>query len=410
MKWPIRNGPTAPKLTAIAAATLLLAGTSHTAFAGGTASNTTISNQANLSYSVGGVNQADILSDGDLGTAGIQATTFLVDKKVDVLVVEANSTFTSVTPGQTGAVTTFTVTNQGNDTQDFALTTANIVGGVVHGGTDNFDATACAVFVESGATLDYQPLQDTATFIDELAADASQTAYVVCSIPGGQVNGDQANVSLTATTRAAGVAATLGAVLTPTAGANTAGVDTVFADDTGTDDANRDAASSARDAYRIASAILSVSKTATLVCDPVNGTTNPKNIPGAIVRWTVTVSNGAGAGASATLAQVTDALNANTTFDNNLVTGAVVAADCDSATGTPEDAAGSGFKLDVTGDTRPGTYPKFLTTVADPDAGTHAAGTVTIDYSLGLPVEVGYTAGELKAGEAAVVYFNVTVN
>ena len=63
-----------------------------------------------------------------------------------------------------------------------------------------------------------------------------------------------------------------------------------------------------------------------------------------------------------------------------------------------------------TGDTRPGTYPKFLTTAADADGATHAAGAVTVDYAAGMPVETGYTAGELKGGESAVVYFNVTIN
>ena len=112
----------------------------------------------------------------------------------------------------------------------------------------------------------------------------------------------------------------LGAALTETVGANTAGVDIVFGDAAGTDDAARDAAHSSRSAYRVETATLSVAKTATLICDPFNGTTNPKNIPGAIVRWTITITN-TGA-ASATLNTVTDAISATTTFDANLVTGA----------------------------------------------------------------------------------------
>jgi uncharacterized repeat protein (TIGR01451 family) len=40
-----------------------------------------------------------------------------------------------------------------------------------------------------------------------------------------------------------------------------------------------------------ANAQLTISKTATLVSDPVNGVTNPKYIPGAIVRYTFTVTN-----------------------------------------------------------------------------------------------------------------------
>ena len=155
---------------------------------------------------------------------------------------------------------------------------------------------------------------------------------------------------LIATARAGG-AAGRGAVLTETAGADTAGVDIVFGDAAGTDDGARNANHSSRSAYRVVSAALSVAKISTLICDPFNGTTNPKHIPGAIVRWTITITN-TGA-ASASLGTVADAINANTTFDANLITGAGGAAGCVSGTGTPENAAGRGFKLDVTGYTRP---------------------------------------------------------
>ena len=144
-----------------------------------------------------------------------------------------------------------------------------------------------------------------------------------------QVNSDNAVVTLTATARAGGGAAVLGAALTETAGADTAGVDIVFGDAAGTDDAARDAAHSSRSAYRVVSAALSVAKISTLICDPFNGTTNPKHIPGAIVRWTITITN-AGA-AAASLSTVADAVSASTTFDANLVTGAGGAAGCRAA-------------------------------------------------------------------------------
>jgi Domain of unknown function DUF11 len=154
---------------------------------------------------------------------------------------------------------------------------------------------------------------------------------------------------------------------------------------------------------------LTFTKTVTTICDPVNGTTNPKNIPGGIVRWTMTVANSGTT--SVDLATVSDLLNANTTFDTNLITGAGGAAGCKSATGTPESAAGRGFKLSIVGGTRPAaSYPKFFTTAADADAASLGGSTVTINYALGLPVEPGYTAGQLKPGESVVVYLNVTIN
>lgn len=419
MKWHVQSAPSQIKALGFIAAAILL-GASQSGWAAGTASGTTISNLATLSYSVGSVAQPNIGSSatGNLTGPGT-ATTFVVDNKVNLTVVEANATFTSVVPGQTAAVTQFTVTNNGNTVQDYALTGGNVSGTpTVFTVTDNFDATACGTFVESLAVPDgYQPLLDTETFIDELLADASKTVYVVCNIPNTQVNGDQAVTQLTATTRAGGGATTLGAVISQTAGADTAGVDIVFADPATAANGSgtiplqtaRDAIGFARDAFRVASAVISVQKAVTLLCDPFNGITNPKNIPGAIERWTITISNAGTAAASATLAQVSDALNSATTFDTNLVV-PNDAATCGSGTGTAEGAAGSGFKLDVTGDTRPGTYPKFLTTAADADGATHATGTVTIDYSQGMPIEVGYGAGELKPGEAVVVYFNVTIN
>lgn len=380
-----------------------------TVHAAGTASGTSINNLSTLNYSVGGVAQPAIGSSPTGNTVGAgTATTFVVDNRVNLTVTTTDATFVAVVPAATLQVTTFSVTNTGNTVQDFALASANEANGTtLFGGTDNFDATACAQFAESGVTAGFQAAQDTVTFIDELAADASRTVYVVCSIPAGQVNNDNAVVSLVATARAGG-AAGLGAALTETAGADTAGVDIVFGDAAGTDDAARDAAHSSRSAYRVVSAALSVAKTATLICDPFNSTTNPKNIPAAIVRWTITITN-TGA-ASASLSTVTDTISASTTFDANLVTGAGGAAGCSSATGTPESLAGRGFKLDVTGDTRPGTYPKFFTTANDADGANLNAGIVTVSYATAMPAEGTYVAGELKSGESVIVYFNVTVN
>ena len=428
-KLKVQSAPSQTKLFGglIIAASLMF---SQSAWAvSGTASNTTISNLATLNYSVGGTAQAAIGSSAAGNTTGAgTATTFVVDKKVNLVVAEVSNTPTTVAPGQAVAVTTFTVTNTGNDVQDFALTG---VGNIASGQTifndttsltDNFDATGCSAFAESGATAGFQAAEDIATFIDELSTTA--TAYVVCSIPAAQANNSVAITQLTATARTGGTAGgAVGAALTNnTATANTAGVDNVFADSAVAANASNtvplqtanDASAFARDAYKVSAAVLTVSKTQSIQCDPVTGTSTPHNIPGAVVRWTITIANASGAG-SANLATVSDAISANTTFDPNLITGAggTLPTNCASATGTPESAAGSGFKLDVLGDTRPGTYPKFFTTTSSVDGadfGITTAGSVTIDYLTAMPVETGYTAGELKGGESVVVYFNATIN
>jgi uncharacterized repeat protein (TIGR01451 family) len=386
-------------------AALFCAGNAHAA---GTASGTSISNQATLQYSVGGVGQPNIGSSPTGNTSGAgTATTFVVDNRVNVTVTTTDVAAVSVVPGSASQVTTFTVTNTGNTVQDFALTSSQRPNGtVVLTVTDNFDATACSQFVESGGTAGYQSAQDTATFIDELAPDATRTVYTVCSIPGTQVNNDAAGVTLTATARAGG-AAGLGAAISE-APTDTAGVDIVFGDAAGSDDAARDAAHSSRSAFRVQTSVLTITKTSTLICDPLNGTASPKHIPGAVVRWTITIAN-TGA-AAATLASVTDAINAATTFDANLITGAGGAAGCVSATGTAENAAGRGFKLSLTGTSRPAGYPKFFTTANDADGANLNAGTVTVNYAVALPAESGYAAGELRNGESVIVYFNATVN
>ena len=182
-----------------AACGVLLLAWSGLAGAAGTASNTTISNRASLSYEVGGVAQTGIESSptGN-STAGVgngTDTSFVVDNKVDVLVTEGNTTYTSVSPGQTAAVTTFAVTNQGNTVQDFALAAANLANGTtLFGGTDNFDGTSCTAYRESGANAGYLSTEDTAIYVDELAADGTATVYIVCDIPAGQANNSNAVV------------------------------------------------------------------------------------------------------------------------------------------------------------------------------------------------------------------------
>ena len=89
-------------------------------------------------------------------------------------------------------------------------------------------------------------------------------------------------------------------------------VDTVFAD------TGRDNSENALDDYTVSAATLTVTKTSTVISDPVNSTTNPKMIPGAVVEYCITVANGSGA-ATATNVTITDPIPANTTFQSNTV-------------------------------------------------------------------------------------------
>jgi len=271
------------------------------AFAAGTTAGSNIVNNATVNYQVGGVAQ----------TAIPTSNTFVVDRRITLTVAELGTTTTIVAPGQVGAVTTFTVANTSNATLDLGLTFAQ---GIGVRGTDTFDVTSPVLWRETGITPGFSADDVVVTYLDEVAADAINTVYVVANIPVGQANGSIAGVVLTAQARESGVANTQGIVSAETTGVNTAGVDTVFADAAGATDGARDGRSSARDDYTVASALLTIAKLSRVISDPLNGLTNPKMIPGATVEYCITVTNAAG-GATATGVVVTDTLPTETTYD-----------------------------------------------------------------------------------------------
>ncbi|MFM5916579.1 MAG: hypothetical protein ACKOOL_03485 [Novosphingobium sp.] len=275
--------------------------------ASGTAAGSTITNTVTVNYQVGSVAQ----------TATGASNTFTVDRKVNLTVAEVGTTTTTVSPGQTAAVTTFTVTNTSNATLDFALTAAQQTGGAgAHSNTDTFDVTNVKIYVDTNANGTYDAGTDTqVTYLDELAADASKTVFVVADIPLSLTTGSVAAVTLTATGREGGTASSQGVALTETTGANTAGMDTVFADTAGATDANRDAAYSAKDDYTVLAAALTITKLSTVISDPINGTTNPKAIPGATIEYCITVNNAAGS-ATATSVAISDPLPSTVTYNS----------------------------------------------------------------------------------------------
>jgi uncharacterized repeat protein (TIGR01451 family) len=324
--------------------TLLLAGISAPAFAAGTTAGSTITNTVSVGYSVGGVAQ----------TAINASNVFTVDRKIALSATESGSTTTTVAPGQTAAVTTFTVSNTSNATLDIGVSFTQQVGGSAqHGGTDNFDVVAPALYVDTNTNGVYDVGTDAAvTYLDEVAADTSRTLFVVANISSARVTGDVAGVTLTAQARDGGVAGTQGAVSIETVGANTAGQDTVFADLAGATDTARDGRYSARDDYTVSGALLTVTKTSKIISDPFNNTTNPKLIPGAVVEYCVQAANAAG-GAAASNVSISDVLPAQTTYLSSfgvLIDGTVTSGSCDangSAGGTFASGTVSGTLVSV---------------------------------------------------------------
>jgi hypothetical protein len=261
------------------------------ALAVGTEAGTSVSNVATVDYAVGGVAQTPIESsptgNSTAGTGAGTPTAFVVDAVIDLTVSESDGSAVPVTPGQTGVVATFTVGNTGNTANDFALSVAYLTcGNGPFGDTDDEDVDNLSVFVDADANGTYEPGTDTSTFIDELAADATATVFVVADVPLDATNDAVANVQLTAEARASGSAGALGAALVESTGADDpAVVDIVFGDDDG------NAAASGDHTFLVQSASLAITKSSVVVRDPVNGTTNPKAIPFAVVEYTIQIEN-----------------------------------------------------------------------------------------------------------------------
>ena len=368
---------------AVAALMLLASGTgSAMAAAAGTSANTTISNSATINYKVATIDQAAVSSN---------TATFKVDRKVDFTVVTDESAVVSVTPGSSGNVLKFTVDNTGNDTFDFDLAAVDLNGASAKfGGTDNINASATAVYVDANSNDTYDSGTDTATSIDDLAAGSNVTVFIVGSFATGLTNNDIASYYLRATAKDSS-----GSALTDdSSSADVTGtVQNVLATDDGPapTDGNLDAIDSDYADYKVNTATITVTKSSTVISDPVNGTTNPKAIPGAVIEYTLTISNSAGT-ATATNITLSDSLNTEIATNGYL------------AFNTQYDAtSGKGIKIGHP-DYSSGTETEYT----NADDGAEFGG-VSADWNITGTNVVTVSGITLDASESATVKFRVTV-
>jgi len=414
---------------------LAISGLTSVAYAAptSTAAGSTVSNTASLDYKVGGTDQPQLKSctTACTDTTGTP-TTFTVDLKVNVTVTTADTTYVSALPvafGSQPAAAKFTVTNTGNGTQDFALATkidyangtVNNVWGTTNV-TDNLDPTACTTYLDTNNNGTYESGTDlAATYIDELAAGSSKVVFVACTFPTSSLFDQQAVIALKATAEAGGTASSEGSALTNggsltnyMGGGKTVSV--VFADtanaDTSFSDAANDGSASTLDAFHIDTSRLQITKAVAVLCDPVNGTTSPKNIPGALVRYTITITNETtGVTASrvkpAVLTNVGDLLDANLDFDAGFlggitpsgITAGTCAGTATTAIGTKTGAAG----LTTTART-PAASAAIDVSVTAVDADN-----LTIALTNALTAGNGHAVGELQGGETVTVVFNAAI-
>lgn len=262
----------------------------QSAYAGGTPSGTSITNTATATY-----------NDGETKTAAAPA--IIVDNKVNLTVT--NNGDATVLPDSNNQSLPFTVKNEGNTTQRYALTAVN---------SDGIVMENVRIYLDSGTQTGEWDVGDilyvnAATFGD-VVADGTLNVIIVADTPTGATSGQISDYHLVATTVNAGTTT----VTTQTAGANTAGVDVVFADIAGTasGDGARDGKHSDLGTYTVNLLSLNLSKSVTVSWDPYNLFVNPKAIPGAKLIYSI-VTTVTGLGTAADVV-ITDPIPANSTY------------------------------------------------------------------------------------------------
>ena len=290
---------------------------SQESVAQGVEAGTSIINIATVSYSIDSNPQASIDSSptGNTvsGPGNGQPTQFIVDRKIDLLVT--GNTNANVNPGDTQAEVTFTLQNEGNAIQEFALQIDNLVS------LDNFDPNSCNYEVTgvTGTPVSGVVLPTNGNI--KLSPDQQASVSIKCDIPLDNAG----NPILTGHTAQVGLIATAeknangtDAVETSTID-NANSIETVFADGEGTNDLNNDAMHSDRRTY-IASTgtlppVLTMDKSIVSVVDPNGGNTA---ITGSEVTYKIQV-NTSGTGSIDNVV-ITDPTPADMTYKTNSIT------------------------------------------------------------------------------------------
>lgn len=285
----------------------LLASAAPTAHAAGTVAGTEIANTATATYA----------TPAGPATISSNTVTLRVDERLDVTVTSADPGDVATTPGASGQVLKFTLTNGGNGPETFALTTVANLGG------DDFDPAVTSIVLDTNGNGAYDAGVDTVYVAGSndpvLQPDQALAVFVLSTIPGTVADGKRGRAELSAAARTG-----TGTPGTTFPGLGTGGVDAVVGATT--------AKSTGTGTYLVGAAALAFTKTAS-VADPFGGT---KVLPGAVITYTLrAVTSGSG---TLNNVQVADAIPAGTTYQPGTLTldGAALtdAADGDAGTFT----------------------------------------------------------------------------
>ena len=275
-------------LTGLMGTTLLAV--ASPAAATGTAAGSKINNVATATFSLPG---------GGSGSVDSNIVSLTVDELLDVSVAWSDGGDVTVSPGATGRVLTYLVTNSGNGSEAFALSARNALSG------DDFDPSAFAIYLDSNNDGDYDPGIDQAYVAGSndpvLAADGSLSVFIVSSIAAGEVDGSRAGMDLIATANTGS-----GAPGTTFAGQGTGGGNAVVGA-TGADGLDDGY-------YGVSAATVSLVKSAT-VTDPFGGT---NAVPGSTINYTL-IATVNGSGSLANL-EIGDAIPAGSAYKPGTIT------------------------------------------------------------------------------------------
>lgn len=315
----MKNTIRTPLLGLLLALSLVLLGATAS-LAAGTAAGVTVSNTALLDYQVNGLDQTQKSS---------TPAVFTVDQLIRPVVTWTDTSAVQVTPTATDQALTFTVKNDGNAAADFNLSMVDPTGNAFDLGSVTYTVNG------TGQTFPYTV---------SIPVDETITVKIIGTVPSTATDAQTAFYDLLATSSVA-----------QTTGGPTSGKDTVFGDAAGSvsGDVALDGKHSAQGEFEVASANMSITKTAEVVDDNLGAGTK-FHVPGATVRYTITVENTGSA--DATTVVVTDTVPAETTYDAGTLqitsgTGTVDASGAPNLSATINTVAASGsaaITFDVT--------------------------------------------------------------
>jgi hypothetical protein len=290
---------------------LLVCGISS-AYAAGTASNTSVDTAMSVAFTISSTSQTDSFS----------SQTFKVARKIDVTVstTEINTAEKIVIPSTTTNFATFTVTNNGNAAQSYTL-----VASIDDTASDIFVGTPTTTLYDAGVNTNCEAgAGDDVTYTVlnriDLAVDASKKICVYSSTAAesalNTVTGEEATATLTATTTVSGTttAVTEDVGINFNAAAGTPQIVFSDADGSGSTDTLYDGKHAAISEFQIRKATISISSNMIVVYDNNPGNTftcsgtatgsldDDKSIPGACMNFEYIISNATGGSAATNVA------------------------------------------------------------------------------------------------------------